>query len=96
MNQSEVSTKINEWEALGFKFIGNGSENNDDDPDECPNCGRTHIFWALWEHPTQTRYVETASDYNPLLLNSTNLCFDCGYRWVNEDPYTGNHLTVVK
>lgn len=85
MRENEVIAKSKEWEAQGFKFIGNGSENNDDDPTLCPNCGHSHIFWALWEHPTWTRHAETDSEYNPLLLNSTNLCTDCGYRWIDEE-----------
>lgn len=85
MNENEVTAKVQEWEKAGFKFIGNGSENNDDDPQYCPECDHTDIFWALWEHPTMTRKVETDSEYNPLLLNSTNYCLFCGYRWIDVD-----------
>ena len=85
MHESEVNATVKQWEAQGLRFIGNGSENNDDDPALCPNCGRDHIFWALWEHPTQKRHTETESEYNPLLLNSVNRCLDCGYNWIDED-----------
>lgn len=85
MNEREAINKTKEWEAAGFKFIGNGSENNDDDPTYCPNCGRDHIFWALFEHPTKTRYTKTDSEYNPLLLNGVNNCLDCGHYWIDED-----------
>lgn len=86
MHDKQVHEKALEWEAAGFKFIGNGFENNDDDPTLCPKCDSAYIFWALWEHPTKQRHVETESEYNPLLLNSANTCMDCGHRWIDEDP----------
>jgi hypothetical protein len=85
MNERETIAKTKEWEAAGFNFIGNGSENNEDDPTFCPNCGDHDIFWALWEHPTARRHIETESEYNPLLLNSINSCLNCGHYWLDED-----------
>ena len=90
MLEREINAKVHEWEAAGFEFIGHGAENNEDDPNLCPSCGRAHIFWALWGHPTRTRYAETDSEYNPLLLNSTNLCVSCGFRWIDEDEVIAN------
>lgn len=85
MTEREAINKTKEWEAAGFKFVGNGSENNDDDPTYCPVCGGDHIFWALWEHPTRTRHAQTESEYNPLLLNGVNSCLRCGHYWIDED-----------
>lgn len=85
MLKYEAIEKSKAWEAAGFQFIGNGDENNPDDPITCPNCGQDHIFWALWEHPTKRRHTVTDSEYNPLLLCSIYSCLDCGHYWTDED-----------
>ena len=85
MNEDEVTALVQRWEADGFKFIGNGFENNDDDPMCCPKCGFSYIFWALWEHPTRIRNADKDTEYKPHLLNALNRCYDCGHDWTDED-----------
>lgn len=82
MTEQEVLAKCQEWEATGFIFVGNGT---DDDLDTCPNCGDEHVFWSFWEHPGQTRYIGEEKIYNPQLARVANLCVRCGHRWIEEE-----------
>ena len=87
MRESEVDVKIQEWQVAGFKFLGNGFENDEDNPQDCPCCGEYgHIFWAIWEHPTLYRDADEDADHKMHLLNGTYHCFDCDHWWVDEDP----------
>ena len=88
LTDAETTVVQKQWEADGFKFIGNGFETNDDDPELCPACGEPGFFWALFEHPTRTRYDGAnpqGGEYDPHLLNAINTCYECGYRWVDVD-----------
>lgn len=72
LNETQIMHHTLQWESDGYKFLGNGSENNDYDPYLCPFCGEDNIFWALWQHPEDEE-----------LIKSANLCLHCGSRWID-------------
>src|SRR5258706_8417767 len=85
LTDKQLAQVQQQWEAEGFKFIGNGFETDDDDPLRCPSCGESNVFWVLYEHPTLARNAEADTEYKPLLLNAINRCYKCGYNWIDVD-----------
>lgn len=59
---------IEEIEAKGYVFQGNGYLDRDDPP-ECPKCGAGGYFYALWENEQSGKAV------------CINHCDDCGHHW---------------
>lgn len=78
MTENEINFKIAAWHAAGYVFYGNGSENDEADPNTCPSCGGEEIFWALWDHHT------LRGDDGWPCAKMTFLCMECGERWVDE------------
>ncbi len=85
MSEDQVLARTKAWEAEGYSFIGNGFENNEDDPNYCPFCGGIDIFWALWEHSTERIDPGPDGGYQWKLCNSANHCYECDARWIDEE-----------
>jgi len=83
--EKELNALQAQWETEGYVFKGNGFLDRDDPP-ECPMCGETGYFYALWEHPTltETSTLENGVSFEYSKCHSFQCCYECGYEWIDE------------
>lgn len=65
------------WELEGFVFDCNGFLDRDD-PFDCPACGESGYFSALWMLKSEPLGTERE-------FASFNRCYDCGAEWLDTD-----------